>query len=153
MFKSKGIAEDIRILDWQVVRYSSPATDLIYNIFTSTDKAFRDKEFNNLIDLYYKSLSETVKLLGSNPEKLFTLDNLKDELKRCGNFALIIAPTVLHVSQGDPNDVANKNEMIESDDGFQLVTGLSDERQKEFGRRVNEMMEDIVQLGFYHKVE
>lgn len=153
----KGSVVDIRILDWQVIRYSSPATDLVYNLFSSTDKALRDKEYDNLIALYHKSLCNTVKLLGSNPDKLFTLDNLKSELKRCGNFALITVPMIMQVSQADSSEITNMDEMIdktaENGSELHLVTGLSDERQSEFGRRLNEMVEDIVRLGYYHKID
>lgn len=153
----QGVAIDIRILDWQIIRYSSPATDLVYNIFSSTDKALRDKEFGNLIALYHKSLCNTVKLLGSNPDKLFTIDNLKSELRRCGNFALLTTPMIMQVSQADSSEIANMDEMFdksaESGSELHLVTGLSDERQSEFAQRLNETVEDIVNWGYYHKVD
>lgn len=153
----KGTAIDICILDWQIIRFASAATDLVYNIFAATDKALRDKEFDNLIKLYYDSLSKTVKLLGSDPEKLFSLDDLNNELKRCGNFALITAPMILQVSQADSSEVSNMNEMldnaVENGSEMNLVTGLSGERQLKFGRRLNETVGDIISLGFYHRIE
>lgn len=64
---------------------------------------------------------------------------------------------VMQVSQADASEVSNMGEMLEKIDesGGELhfVTGLSDERQTEFGRRLNEMVDDIVNLGFYHKIE
>lgn len=81
----KGIAIDIRMLDWQVFRFSSPAIDLIYNIFSSTDKALRDREYNNLIALYHESLCNTVKSFGSDPEKFFSLNDLKNNRTMAGD--------------------------------------------------------------------
>lgn len=153
----QGIAEDIRILDWQVLRYLSPAIDLLYNIFTSTDKTLRDSEYDNLLKLYHDSLSKTVRLLGSAPEKLFTLDDLKDEMKRCGNYALLLAPMLIQVSQADSSEISNLDEMsdkiAEGETRQELITGLSEHAQQEYDRRLNGVIGDLIRLGYYHKLE
>lgn len=151
----KGVAEDVRVVDWQIIRYVSPATDVVYNLFTSTEKPLRDKEYNNLIKVYYESLSKMVRSLGSDPDKLFTFENLKDELKKCGNYALIMAPMLAGVSQADSSDVSNMEEMLngaEEKETLDLITGLSDEGQLEYERRLAEVFNDILRLGYYHKI-
>lgn len=152
----KGFAEEIRILDWATIGYVSPANDLIHNIFNSTHKALRDKEYNNLVAVYYKSLSRTVKLLGSDPEKLFTHENLIAELKRCGNFALIVTPlfiltTQVQWNESNADDVTEHNAGKENEDSFS--DGLSEQGRIEYDRRINELLEDIVNLGYYRKIE
>lgn len=152
------MAEDVRFLDWQITRYLSPATDLVYNIFTSTDKALRDIEYENMIKLYYESLSKMVKLLGSKPDELFTVKNLKDELKKCGNFALIMAPMVVEVSQADSSEITKLDAVLdEMNEGngmgsINLITGLSEKGQLEYERRLGDVFTDIVRLGYYHKI-
>lgn len=150
------MAEDVRFLDWQVIRYISPAIDLLYNIFTSTSKELRAKEYDNLIQLYHESLSKMVKSLGSNPDELFTLDNLKDELKRCGNYAFLLAPMLISVSLADSSDISNLDEMCDKiADGerrHELITGLSDKAQLEYEQRLNDTVEDLVKLGYYQKI-
>lgn len=153
----KETAEDIRLLDWQVIRYGSPAIDLVYNLFTSTDKTLRDKEYNNLLQLYHSSLSKTVKLLGSNPDELFTFDDLQSELKRCGNYALMLAPLLIQISQASSSEVTNLDEMCdkmaEGEDTQGLITGLSESGQLEYERRLNDVVEDVIKLGYYHKID
>lgn len=150
------MAEDVRFLDWQVIRYISPAIDLLYNIFTSTSKELRAKEYDNLIQLYHESLSKMVKSLGSDPDELFTLDNLKDELKRCGNYAFLLAPMLISVSLADSSDISNLDEMCDKiADGerrHELITGLSDKAQLEYEQRLNDTVEDLVKLGYYQKI-
>lgn len=150
------MAEDVRFLDWQVIRYISPAIDLLYNIFTSTSKELRAKEYDNLIQLYHESLSKMVKSLGSNPDELFTLDNLKDELKRCGNYAFLLAPMLISVSLADSSEISNLDEMCDKiADGerrHELITGLSDKAQLEYEQRLNDTVEDLVKLGYYQKI-
>lgn len=149
----KGAADDIRFLDFQIIFYGSPAIDIFYNIFSSTDKALRDKEYTNLIKLYHESLSKTVKLLGSDPDELFTLENLLSELKRFGVYALLMSPMLLQVSLAHSNEISNMDEMFdkvaEGESKINLVTELSSEGQSEYHRRLNEVFEDVIQLGYY----
>lgn len=149
----KGAADDIRFLDFQIIFYGSPAIDIFYNIFSSTDKALRDKEYTNLIKLYHESLSKTVKLLGSDPDELFTFENLLSELKRFGVYALLMSPMLLQVSLAHSNEISNMDEMFdkvaEGESKINLVTELSSEGQSEYHRRLNEVFEDVIQLGYY----
>lgn len=153
----QNVAEDIRILDWQIIRYVSPAIDLTYNLFTSTDKALRDKEYDNLLKVYYESLSETVRLLGSNPDELFTFDNLKEELKICGNYALITAPMLLQVSLADSSEILNLDEMFDKvaagETTLDLTSDLNERAQLIYEQRLSDVVEDILRLGYYRKVE
>lgn len=154
----KNITEDIRFLDWQLTRYVSPSIDLTYYLFTSIDKAVRDKEYDNLLRFYYESLSKTVKLLGSDPDKLFTFDDLQDELKKYGMFTLTTAPMIIQTSLADSSEMLNLNEMndkTETENSRQeLITGLNETAQSEYDRRLNEVFEDVVdKLGYYHKID
>lgn len=140
---TKDIAEDVRIIDWPVIRYVSPAIDLVYCIFGSTDKTLRDNEYENLLKLYYETLSKTVKLLGSNPDELFTFEDLNDELKTCGVYALLKGPMLLQITLADLPDESG---------GQSFNSGLSEECQREFDRRINGILEDIVRLGYHKKM-
>lgn len=138
-----------------MIRYSSPATDLVDNLFSSTDKALRDKEYHNLIQLYYDSLSKTINLLGSNANELFTNEDLIGEMKRFGVYALLISPLLMGVLLADPSEVSNLDEMFDkvaSGEGrINLVSDLSAERQLEYDRRMNDVFEDVINLGYYQQ--
>lgn len=152
-FILKGHADEIRFLDWQINFFGSPAVDITFNLFTSTDKVLRDKEYDNLIKLYYNSMSNTVRLLGSDPDELFTYEDLLSELKRCGIYALLLVPLVLQVLLANSSEIPNFDEMcdkaVEGNGQIGLVTGLSGEGQSEFVRRINEIFEDVINLGYY----
>lgn len=141
----KGSAVDIRILDWPLIHYTSPSLDLLYNLFTSTDKTLRDEEFENLLQLYHESLSKTVELLGSNAADHFTIDDLRDEMKRCGNYALLMAPMVVQVSMAG----STSNE----EGGQDFNTDLDDEAQVAYHQRMNDVVGDVVRMGFYRKID
>lgn len=153
---SQEIAEDVKILDWQVIRYISPAIDLLYNIFTSTDKALREKEYDNLLEIYHSSLSRIVKQLGSNPDELFTLANLKEELQICGIYGFLLAPMLISVSLADSTEISNLDEMCdkiaEGERRHELITGLNDKAQHEYEERLNDVVDDLITLGYYRKI-
>lgn len=146
----------MRILDWQVMRYISPAIDLLYIIFSSTDKKLRDQEYENLLKLYHDSVSKMIKLLGSNPDDLFTFDNLKVELKRCGNYMLLLAPMLMSVVMADSSEISNLDEMCdkveEGEAPHEFITGLNDTAQLEYDRRINDVVDDLVKLGYYQQI-
>lgn len=157
----KGNLTDIQILDYQTIAYVSPAYDIFHNIFNSTDKALRDSEYDNLLTLYYETLSKTIRTLGSNPDELFTFANLKSELKRFGNYALIMGPLWISETQQQPgshevftDDMFDKPAGAKSEPSEPaLACDLNKKGQDEFARRINELMEDVVRLEYYRKIE
>lgn len=139
-----------------MIRYISPAIDLLYNIFTSTDKALREKEYDNLLEIYHSSLSRIVKQLGSNPDELFTLANLKEELQICGIYGFLLAPMLISVSLADSTEISNLDEMCdkiaEGERRHELITGLNDKAQHEYEERLNDVVDDLITLGYYRKI-
>lgn len=98
-----------------------------------------------------------MKLLGSDPNELFTFQNLKDEIKRCGNYALMLAPSVIQVLQADSSEITNLDEIMDEvargERQIELTGSLGGRGQLEYDRRLNEVFEDIVRLGFYRKID
>lgn len=45
------------LVDWQILRYASPITDLVYYIFLGTTKEMRDIHYNTFLSTYHNSLS------------------------------------------------------------------------------------------------
>lgn len=153
-FQTKNV-EEVCLIDWQVIRYVSPAIDLLNFIFTSTDKKTRKHHFRDLLRAYYNQLTNNIRKLGSQPEKLFPYEAFINELKECGNFAFLITPLIVQLCVVDPNDVNNLNEICEEstedDKQFDLVQGLSKPSQLLFNERILDCIEDLVQFGYYRK--
>lgn len=107
--------------------------------------------------LYYDTLAKTIRSLGSDPDKLFTFANLKDELKRFGNYLLVMSPLWISTTQAEPSDLIDMDDMFdqtgEGENKPDLISGFSKEGQEEFARRINGLLEDIVELGYYRKIE
>lgn len=104
-YKDGGELQDVCILDWQTVQYGSPACDLSLYLFCAVQKSIRDLHYDDLVATYYDSLSETVRCLGSDTEKLLSHVNLLDQLKRFSKYGLIMSATVTTAMCMDPNDI------------------------------------------------
>lgn len=62
---------DIKIIDFQVSRYTTPVVDLSYFLGCSTDRKLREHLPELLLD-YYKTLMEEIRCLGhDSPETLY----------------------------------------------------------------------------------
>lgn len=143
----------ICIVDWQISRYCSPSLDLLYFLFAATDKQTRDKEYDNLLHLYYSSLADMVTKLGSDPEKLFTFDDLKNQLKKCGKFAFLMAPILVQVMMADAKDVPDLDDLSENvarnDGNLSLVKGYDSDTQAIYNKRIRDVVGDMVDSGIY----
>ncbi|XP_071453807.1 uncharacterized protein [Hetaerina americana] len=70
---------DVKFFDMQMVKCCHPAVDLVYFVCQTTGRSFREKHFGNLIGEYYAALSETLKVLKSEPP-LLSLEEFKAEV-------------------------------------------------------------------------
>lgn len=97
-----------------------------------------------------------VKLLGSNPDDLFTFDDLKAEMKRCGNFALLMSPMLIQISKADSSEAPDFEEMFDKmqkgDNNQEFITGLSTAGQLKYDQQINDAVEHIIDLGYYQKL-
>lgn len=91
--------------------------------------------------------------MGSNPQELFTYQDFQSELKRCGNLALLTSPMLIQISFVDSKDVSNLDEMCENISKDQdLIQGLSENAQLEYDTRLNDVVTDLINLGYHTKL-
>lgn len=83
-------------------------------------------------------------MLGSDPDKLFTFENLQDELKRFGNYPLFVGPAVIAIFTDAVKFTACGIEENSSCDA-------NDEIQIRFRERINGAIEDINNFGYYRR--
>lgn len=144
---------NISLLDYQISRYSSPVLDLVYFLFSSTDKSLRDAHYTEILQLYHKSLSTNLTKLGSDASKLFSYEDLQDQLKKFGCYALIIAPMLLNIITAKPDDIPDLDALAEEfkdksiEDGMKAF--MNDASVDKFNARVRDVVQDILRLGYY----
>ena len=115
---------------------------MLFYLLTSTDKQIRRDHWNALLEVYYDTFARILTKLGSDPQKVFTFEDLQGELKRFGVFAFIATPITLGVLLITPEDAANLSEVE--------VTGASKDpaTTKVFSERLNDIVDDLVAFGY-----
>lgn len=84
--KSQTI-KDIRLIDWQMTRFGSAASELMYFFYCYNDKSLRDKRQADLVKIYYESLRESLKRFDLDVSEVFPFAQLNEELSKFGKFA------------------------------------------------------------------
>lgn len=69
------------IVDYQLVRYASPALDLVYVLYLCLDRAQRTEHQGSLLDLYVDELHSSL-LQMSEPGSVFYGSLEKEELRK-----------------------------------------------------------------------
>lgn len=144
--------KDISILDWQFSRYASPVLDVLYHIVSSTRKSLRDRSYGDLLNIYYNSLSDTIRKLGSDPEKLFSLTDFQSELKACGKFALLMGMLTLpfvFAHEGEVSDLVECTTCYLKGEMISIFTSDICENHA-YIKAMNEMVGDIISYGYDH---
>ncbi|KAI4467391.1 hypothetical protein MML48_2g00009471 [Holotrichia oblita] len=123
MFKyitSKEYPEDVMLLDWQAIRSGSPTFDLSYFFYTTAPVSKKTlKRVDDFLEIYHEELSKQIKQLGSNPDKLYPLSDLKKEWHRYAKFGFCMAFMILKAMLG-------KKEEMPNFDGTDMTEALRD---------------------------
>ncbi|KAK4875663.1 hypothetical protein RN001_012085 [Aquatica leii] len=140
---------EICFLDWQMACFGSPALDLSYFIFTSTDKRTRDKYYDKLLKEYYDSFSSFLKEFGGDPDKQFSFDTLKSHMKQYGIYGLIWSIMILFVCTSDGDDIPDIQASSNVDDVIAMENHNTKHLQL-YNSRIRDVITDVERLGFDH---
>ncbi|KPI98623.1 hypothetical protein RR46_04596 [Papilio xuthus] len=98
LFKQKdNITTDLCFLDFQAMRYSNPATDLVYFLFLSTDSTFRCKYMKDILSVYYESFTLFLKLYDIDSNSIYTKDSFEVDVQEMLPFGLLITLIELRI--------------------------------------------------------
>nr|CAD7426330.1 unnamed protein product [Timema monikensis] len=115
MFRYDEVTEevkDIRLIDFQIIRYGSPALDLQCFLTTSPNDEVRETKVDQLLEEYHSALTDNLRLLGMSPD-LYSLETLKKEFNDCSLFGLNNAVVVFCAVVADPSDRIDVDSLTE----------------------------------------
>ncbi|XP_031625367.1 uncharacterized protein LOC116342037 [Contarinia nasturtii] len=142
-----GKPNEIQIFDWQCSRFSSPVLDLVIYLFCSATKELRDQHYDEFLKIYHNSLSDLLKRLGSDPEKLFPYEELLNQLKQFGKYVVFVAVIFIQIMFADEDSIPNVSDEQSdklTDDFFQI----SDESKPAYRKHVLDLFIDLDRLGY-----
>lgn len=143
-------------MDWQLSRFGPPVLDLLYFIFTVTDKEFRQQHYHSRLETYYNSLSQTIMKLGSDPQKLYTFENLQSQLRRFGDYAVLFASMIIQVRVAKIehfSDLDNFAECIDRDQNVNIIGEFDDKTQAEYAIQINDLFTDLDNYGYLESLD
>lgn len=108
-----GDIADMYLLDFQLVRYSSPATDLVYVLYLCLERSLRADHLTSLLEYYCDELHRRVTQMsdGDSLNSLLNKDVMRElvmeEWDRGGQFALGVSLDMLPIMTCDSNEAPN----------------------------------------------
>ncbi|CAH0759824.1 unnamed protein product [Diatraea saccharalis] len=79
---------DAKLIDFQLSRYASPVLDVVFFIYACTGKDLRDKHYRELLDYYYDVLSQQMREMGSDPDRIYSREAFWSDVKKYSYFGL-----------------------------------------------------------------
>lgn len=103
--------EDIIPIDYQHIHYGCPVFDLLFFIYTGTDRDFRKTHMSNLKNLYYKTLSNFLKYFNLEADNVYPKNDFENIFNVKQDFGLLITLVYLpffFVAENNAPDVSKK---------------------------------------------
>lgn len=126
----------VDFVDWQFLNYNSPALDLMFYIFSATDKHLRDTHYDELIDCYSSALYDSVRALGSDPDELCPSHTLTQHLKIFGAMTYLTFPSSIDVI------------FAEDRKQLRIMREEKEKRQTAYEQRVVGFAVDLMKFGY-----
>lgn len=115
LFKHNEIkeVEEVKFIDFQLLRYASPVLDVIYFMWTSAREEVRQKRMEDLYHSYLETLNNTLEELGC--EERLTEEEFQKDLKAASDWIIVAICSFLPMMQTESEDVVDMEEMTEED--------------------------------------
>ncbi|PZC76517.1 hypothetical protein B5X24_HaOG204482 [Helicoverpa armigera] len=121
-FREDGTLKESMLIDYQIARNASPASDILYFIFNCTHHEARNEYFNEWLDHYHSELDKSLANFGIKANYVYPRDQLDADLKRYGK--LSVGNTVLTVVMTllTPEIAIKVKEQMDSSDPSNMLT-------------------------------
>ncbi|XP_072384199.1 uncharacterized protein [Diabrotica undecimpunctata] len=106
--------EDIKMFDFQMAGVGSPILDLTYSFYSGADEE-SISNLDHFLEIYYKSLSETLKDYGCSAEKVLPFTELKKEWKEHNAFGVLLGLLIWNFKYLEQSEDPNMAELLDTD--------------------------------------
>ncbi|XP_059051603.1 uncharacterized protein LOC131846343, partial [Achroia grisella] len=131
-------------VDYQTILVGNPVLDLLYFIFTGSDEEFRCQYYEQLIEHYYIHLNSALHNLNLDPDKLYSKENFKYDLKEFLPFGLICSIFTLPIITINTEDAPKP----QGEDGLETIAiNAVTKTSALYRERFNGIVNDYVRWG------
>ncbi|KAL6263306.1 hypothetical protein P5V15_006104 [Pogonomyrmex californicus] len=138
------------MLDFQIARCASPILDLSFLIYSCTLKSFRDQHFDDVLKIYHSELSDTIKLLGSDPEKIYPWDQFMKEVQEQFGFGVFAALEAIPLTLIDVPESFSIETVVEDNNAVDCgdLVSFSTIKTANDRQRISDVIVHAVEKGY-----
>ncbi|XP_066937093.1 uncharacterized protein [Macrobrachium rosenbergii] len=107
-YNTEGRPVEVMLLDLQVCREASAASDLNYLLFTSVNGDVRKPNLRHFMSLYYSTYKEVLE--GGGLPMHFTIEELMEEFRDKNKYGLIFALVIIPIILTEPEEVPDMSD-------------------------------------------
>ncbi|CAH0550370.1 unnamed protein product [Brassicogethes aeneus] len=138
---------DLKVLDWQLLKLGSPVHDLSYCLYSGGSKDTFDR-LDELLQVYYMSFSDVLKIAGLNFEEVYPYSLLEKEWKEYGKYGWLMSLIVIKVKLTNPEDKVDLMDLCNSDDREIIAKKkLEGTPSEAYDRRIRELLLHVHEIG------
>ncbi|XP_067008687.2 uncharacterized protein [Anabrus simplex] len=150
-YNEEGEPQEARFVDFQLVRYTPPAHDVMCFLHLTTDRAFRDVHSDKLLSVYYGAFSTELHRNGLDPETLLSWAEFKESCIYLRELAVITALLYFQMTLMKGEIIASIISDPEAFDRFMLVDRSVEmcagfQTDQVYRDRLNEAMEELIDV-------
>lgn len=148
-YDANGTPTSSKMIDFQLARYSSPALDISFFLYSCTTQELREAHYGDLLQAYHQSLSEMLTDLGSDPDELFSYAELQKELHEFARFGCGMGIESIPFSLLDESEVSDLDQ-IQGEEAVPIdqVWLLKNIKTQDGRRRLADMFKHADSCGY-----
>ena len=135
--------DEVRFLDFQIVKLDTPVYDITYFFYWNASKADLDNH-RHYLELYYDTLSETVKKLGSDLVNVYPFEVFLDHWKKYSSIGLLFALSGIKFLVND-SEMVNVAEIMKTGKTLGQAMRTEDSMNDECRRRIRDLVFHFVE--------
>ncbi|XP_037052162.1 uncharacterized protein LOC119085771 [Bradysia coprophila] len=155
LYRGSSKPSNVCLIDWQLSQFGSPAIDVACFLFCSLSPQLRNEHFDQFMNIYYGTLESTLRKLGSDPTKLFTFDNLRDQMRQFSKYVMYLAPIMIGIMTSDMtkvpsfDEVTRRMDLLTNDPTADVTLDDAFEENDAYKHRMSNLIRDMDRLGYW----
>lgn len=154
-YNANDMVDDVKLIDLQTLRYTSPVIDIIHFLYTSTESELRKNYLDKLLSIYIQTLISQLRIHIKSQETLakleseFTLVNLRKHFTEKIMYGLGISMWTLPAVTFHPDRIPDLNSITLSDfTSTKQEKMIAQMQTPEYHKRLREMVLEFYDNGY-----
>ncbi|XP_034252220.1 uncharacterized protein LOC117651857 [Thrips palmi] len=152
-YDEAGAVTGCCLIDFQTARFSHTALDLGTLLLSCTEKAMRDRHWDDLLKHYHTVLQNTLRDAGiKDPDTVYSWDQFVARLGDMAGFGLFLTPLLVHGMGADEEQVKELQSscatVLSEDDPAATAGVFKIKWTSEVRRRVGDVIDDVMRWGW-----